>query len=237
MNAPLRLPALLSPRLALGEVRPDHEDLTRDWALMRPHGGFGLIVADPPWAQEMRTPKGYARSPQRHYACQTLRWIETLPVESLAAPDCWLWLWTLNNMLPHAMGVLQAWGFEFSTSGHWTKTTRDGDAALALLRTPAAEHPPPAQLARLSGRNALQMGSGFVLRGAGEPFLIAKRGSPKVASRAVRSVIVAPRGRHSEKPDAAYAAAEALAGDVARVELFARRRRAGWESWGDEVEG
>ena len=234
MNLPLRLPALVSGGLALGGARPDHSEVIRDWAFLRPHGGFGLIVADPPWSQEMRTPKGYAKSPQAHYACQDLRWIQTLPVEMLAAPDCWLWLWSLGNMVPHALGVLEAWGFEFCTSGTWAKTTIAGEAALGLLGT--GEDPKPGSLKRHAGAHPLQFGTGFVLRGAGEPFLIAKRGNPVVRSRAVRSVILAPRGRHSAKPDAAYEAAAALAGDVAKVELFSRRRRAGWSCWGAQAD-
>ena len=237
MNAPFPLPAIARGALQLGQDRPDHRELVADWARMRPHGGFGLIVADPPWSQEMRTPNGYAKSPQAQYRCQSLRWIQTLPVESLAGRDCWLWLWTLGNMVPHAMGVLEAWGFEFCTTGYWAKTTRAGEAALGTLAACPEDRPDPAALARHAGKHPLQFGTGFVLRGAGEPFLIAKRGEPKVRCQSVRSVILAPRGIHSEKPDAAFEAAAALAGDVARLELFSRRRRAGWTVWGDEVEG
>ena len=39
----------------------------------------------------------------------------------MAAPDCLLWLWATNPMLPQAIAVMEAWGFTFKTAGHWSK--------------------------------------------------------------------------------------------------------------------
>lgn len=179
-----------------------------DLLALRPPEGFGCIVCDPPWAFAARSPKGYARSAQRHYACTSLDWIEALPVRDLAAPDCLLWLWATNPMLPQALHVLGSWGFRYVTAGHWAKRGRSGKLAF---------------------------GTGFVLRCAGEPFLIGARGAPKVGSRSVRSVIEAPRREHSRKPDEAYAAAEALTPGVARLDMFSREARPGWTTWGAEA--
>jgi len=44
-----------------------------------------------------------------------------------------------------------------------------------------------------------------------------------------------PRGRHSEKPSEFYALVERVSPGP-RLEMFARRKRAGWSSWGNEVE-
>lgn len=41
--------------------------------------------------------------------------------------------------------------------------------------------------------------------------------------------------RHSEKPESSYRLIEEISPGP-RLELFARRRRDGWESWGNEVE-
>lgn len=40
--------------------------------------------------------------------------------------------------------------------------------------------------------------------------------------------------RHSEKPEETYALIEAVSSEP-RLELFARRKRPGWQSWGNEV--
>jgi N6-adenosine-specific RNA methylase IME4 len=51
----------------------------------------------------------------------------------------------------------------------------------------------------------------------------------------VRQVIIAPPGRHSEKPQQIHEGLERLYADVRRLELFARRERPGWTPWGNEV--
>ena len=144
----------------------------------------------------------------RHYDCMTLDEIKALDVARLAARDCFLWLWATNPMVPQALDVVRSWGFTYQTMGHWAKMAANG---------------------------GLAFGGGYVLRSAGEPFIIAKRGAPSRASRSVRSVIMGPRRAHSQKPEEAFAAAEALSGDVPRLEMFSRRERAGWDAFGDEV--
>jgi N6-adenosine-specific RNA methylase IME4 len=57
----------------------------------------------------------------------------------------------------------------------------------------------------------------------------------KRADRSVRQAILAPRMRHSEKPDAVMLALEKLFGPVRRLELFARRHRPGWTCWGNQL--
>ena len=178
-----------------------------DLVNLRPAGGFSLIMADPPWSYGMRSEKGYAKSPEAHYRTMPVEDIQRLPVGHIAAQDSVLWLWALGNQLPQALAVIAAWGFTFKTSGHWAKTTRHGKQAF---------------------------GTGYILRNAGEPFLIATRGAPKT-SRAVRSVLIAPAREHSRKPDAAFAAAEQMMPEVRRIELFSRQPRAGWDAWGDEA--
>lgn len=175
---------------------------------LRPHGGFGLVMADPPWSFRTFSDKGLDRSADRHYACMDLDDIRTLPVREVAGRDCLLWLWATSPMLPQALDVMAAWGFSFRTAGWWTKRGASG---------------------------RLSFGTGYLLRCAGEPFLLGVRGAPRVRSRSVRSVVEAPRREHSRKPDEAYEAAVALAGDVPRLDLFARERRPGWIAWGDQA--
>jgi N6-adenosine-specific RNA methylase IME4 len=51
------------------------------------------------------------------------------------------------------------------------------------------------------------------------------------------SVIEAPRGRHSQKPERVYELIEQMYPQASRLELFARGRpRPGWAFWGNEVE-
>jgi N6-adenosine-specific RNA methylase IME4 len=47
--------------------------------------------------------------------------------------------------------------------------------------------------------------------------------------------MMAPRGRHSEKPDWAYEMIDSYFPNVPKVEMFARSGRDGWTSWGNEA--
>ena len=179
-----------------------------DFIALRPAGGFDLIMADPPWSFDNWSVSGEAKNAKAQYDCTPLDWIKGLPVSILAADDCVLWLWATNPMLPQAIEVVSSWGFTFKTAGHWAKRTKHGKLAF---------------------------GTGYILRCAGEPFLIGVRGKPRT-TRGVRSVIEGPVREHSRKPDEAFAAAESLMPDGRRVELFSRQARPGWHAWGNEVD-
>ena len=79
------------------------------------------------------------------------------------------------------------------------------------------------------------IGMGYWTRKQAEVCLMATRGKPKRKSRAISQVIKAPRREHSRKPDETYWCIEELvAGPY--LEMFARQKRGGWDSWGNEVE-
>lgn len=184
------------------------QELRRDWQFgaLEP-SSFDLIMADPPWRFETYSALGLEKSPDAHYGTMSAADIKRLPVAELAAGDCLLWLWSTWPLLPLALECVAAWGFTFKTGGAWAKRTRHGKAAF---------------------------GTGYLMRSASEPFLIATRGAPRV-SRSVRNLIDGEARQHSRKPEAAYAAAEKLMPRAMRVELFSRCEREGWSVWGDEV--
>ncbi|WP_282076328.1 MT-A70 family methyltransferase [Epibacterium ulvae] len=169
---------------------------------------YGLIMADPPWSYKNWSAKGDHKNASAQYDCMDLEAIKAMPVGDLAARDCLLWLWATNPMLDQAFDLMSARGFQFKTAGHWSKKTKHGKQAF---------------------------GTGYILRCAGEPFLIGTIGKPKTA-RNVRSVIEGLIREHSRKPDEAFAEAEKLCGNVPRLELFSRQERPGWDAFGNEVE-
>lgn len=80
-------------------------------------------------------------------------------------------------------------------------------------------------------------GTGYWNRNRHEPLLIGTRGG-KVAPAPedlVGSVVEAEVGRHSKKPEIFHEIIEAYHGPRRRIELFARRERPGWATWGNEV--
>lgn len=220
----------MTPRFTLVREKDDSSP-AKSFTAIRPYGGARLIMADPPWRHlDWSTGGNKAKTPGHQYQTQSLAWIEALPVEVLAAHDCLLWLWATAPLLPQAIGVAQAWGFEFKTCGVWVKRTVHGKLAI---------------------------GTGRRLRSSHEPFILAARGKPPVAT-AVRSALVtygrgaailndadpftsigvtveAVRREHSRKPDEAYEAARKCV-EGPSVELFARERREGWTVWGNETD-
>jgi N6-adenosine-specific RNA methylase IME4 len=81
------------------------------------------------------------------------------------------------------------------------------------------------------------LGMGYYFRVNHEILLVGTVGSPSAPppSTRVGSVIQAPKSKHSAKPEAIYAAIEAMYPQAVRLELFSRRQRPGWTAWGKEA--
>ena len=133
-----------------------------------------------------------------------------LPVKRLAEKDCLLFLWATFPQLPEALRLIKAWGFTFKTVAFvWLKRNR---------KSPSWFY-----------------GLGYWTRGNAEICLLAKRGKPKRHRAGVHQFIISPVEEHSKKPDVTRDKIVELAGDLSRVELFARQKTPGWDVWGNEV--
>lgn len=165
------------------------------------------LVADPPWKFGDKLP-GPGRGAEKHYRCMPVEEIEAFPVPEML-PDSVLFLWRVSSMVEEALRVARAWGFVPKAEVVWVKTTTLG---------------------------RVRMGMGRYVRNAHEACIVATRGRFKPSDRGVLSVVHAPRGRHSAKPDAFYAMVERLAAGGPLVELFARTPRPGWRQHGDQLE-
>lgn len=174
-----------------------------------PGGKFPVILADPPWRFRTWSETNQHKAASRHYDLMTLDDIKALPIAGLAAPDCALFLWAINPMIPQALETIEAWGFKFKTVAFtWAKQSPSG----------ASWH----------------MGLGYWNRQNTEQCFLATRGKPKRVAKNVRQLLVAPRREHSRKPDEVHNRIEALL-EGPYLELFARRPRDGWTCWGDEL--
>jgi N6-adenosine-specific RNA methylase IME4 len=65
--------------------------------------------------------------------------------------------------------------------------------------------------------------------------LLATKGKPKRISKSVKQLVVDNRREHSRKPDCVRDRIVELCGDLPRIELFARTRCKGWDSFGDQL--
>jgi N6-adenosine-specific RNA methylase IME4 len=179
-------------------------------------GGFGTVVADPPWrynnaTQELRS-GGRGGQAEHVYPTMSNEELAALPIASIAADRAHLYMWVTNPRLiaDHRgkrdvtpFDIVEAWGFTPITLITWVKP----------------------------GTNGL----GWYFRGQTEHAIFATRGSLGIPAELRQpNVITAPRRRHSAKPDRFVDLVERVS-PAPRVELFARVMRLGWDSWGDEL--
>lgn len=175
-----------------------------------PTGPFGVILADPPWA--FKTFSGKTGTPHRgahdHYGTVATDSLTQIPVASVAAKDCALFMWTVDSHLEEAIALGKAWGFGFKTIAFvWQKMTPRGRPAI---------------------------GMGYWTRKQAEVCLLFTRGKPRRLDKGVRQMINEPKREHSRKPTVQYERIQRLvAGPY--LELFARQERPGWTVWGNET--
>jgi N6-adenosine-specific RNA methylase IME4 len=119
------------------------------------------------------------------------------------------YLWTTNAFIAEAHEVARAWGFEPKTLLTWVKLKRD--------------------------RPEVSIKIGYWYRLATEHIVFGVRGRQRLLGPAVPTAFLLPRFPHSEKPEFFYKLIEAQS-PARYLELFARRLRPGWASWGNEIE-
>jgi N6-adenosine-specific RNA methylase IME4 len=183
-----------------------------------PTGKYGAILADPPWHFKSNSAAAPGRNAIGHYDCMSLADICALPVASIAADNCALFMWITGPFLATGAhrDVMSAWGFKPSGMGFvWVKTNPRAPGLFTM-------------------KQDLHMGGGFTTRKNAEFCLIGKRGKSVRIAKDVHEIIIAPRREHSRKPEETYTRIERYcAGPY--LELFARQQRAGWDSWGNQT--
>jgi N6-adenosine-specific RNA methylase IME4 len=80
-----------------------------------------------------------------------------------------------------------------------------------------------------------RLGTGYPLRGQTEHCLLFSRGQPLFLPGEASTLLKGRVREHSRKPDEFYALVERIC-PGSKLELFARERRDGWETWGAECE-
>lgn len=194
----------------------------RSSALLDLVGEYSTIVADPPWdvkfGQDTKRgerdstggPKGgWVSEANINYNTMTLDEIKALPVASAAAENAHLYIWTINAYIEQTYALARAWSFRPVALLTWAKTPR-----------------------------GLGFGGAFVQ--TTEHVLFCRRGLD-IAKQRVDSTWwnwTRPEKdtgpKHSRKPEAFQRLVESVSPGP-YLEMFARRKRDGWDVWGNEV--
>lgn len=185
-----------------------------------PSEKYDVIYADPPWdyGGKMQYDKSSIKSinvgfeknvfisaANFKYPTLKLKELKELDVNSIAADDCILFMWTTGPQMANSIELGKAWGFEYKTIAFvWDKQV----------------HNP--------GRYTLSQ-TEFVLA-----FKKGRFPTPRGA-RNVRQLLSIHRGEHSEKPEKVIDGITKMFPEQKKIELFARNNYIGWDNWGLEI--
>ena len=173
---------------------------------------YKTILADPPWQFSNRTGKMAPEHKRlNRYSTLKLKEIMEIPVANIAVERSHLYLWVPNALLKEGLQVMEAWGFKYKANIVWHKVRKDGGP---------------------DGR-----GVGFYFINTTELIHFGIRGNLRTLKPGRRQVniIRTQKREHSRKPDELYNIIEACSPGP-YLELFARGKKTGWDSWGNETE-
>lgn len=192
-------------------------------------GKYNVILADPPVPFEVwgKRPGGTdSRSAEAHYSTMTWADLNGLGphIEAVSADNACLFLWMCQPLLIETLEMARQWGYSYRTKAFsWVKTYQT--------------------------RSTFFVGMGYWTRANTEDVLLFTRGNPKRVHKDVYQVlatlentpdetpaVIAPMTRHSEKPSEVHDRIERLVSGPF-LELFARKRRDGWATLGNELDG
>ncbi len=185
-------------------------------------GKYNIVLADPPWSYTGQQDKWGAAA--KFYPTMTNQELLDFPMMKYLSHRGILFLWATSPKLDFAIECIKAWGLTYRGVGFvWVKTKRDG--------TPIA-----AQGVRPSIIKPL---TEFVLcaskQETGRPLTLFDEAAVQTI---FDDVVFYPKQEHSRKPDLVQDRIDKMypSSIYSKIELFARRKRDGWDSWGNEVE-
>lgn len=132
--------------------------------------------------------------------------IKSLKIANHADADCELYLWTTQKYLQFSFEIVKQWGFKYCQILTWCKTPRG--TGQGGIYCPTTEFLLLSRIGKMPQKQRIN-----------STWFHTKR----------------PHNSHSTKPEFFQDLIETVS-DAPRLELFARRKRPGWDVWGNEVE-
>lgn len=219
--------------------------------------GYGTLIIDIPWpggstrkSTSSKT-RGWQGRQDVPYLSLRPSQILDLPIRELMAVSSVILMWCPPSQVQLAMEALKEWGFSFVTMFPWIKVVehpkRDviarADHNLRVYTQRVGETEWPEATTDLVQQHLIY-GPGPWVQHCTEYVIIARSGKPFGSlgnpRPARKGVIVAPRQEHSRKPDDLHQWVESKQQSDTPfpgpwLEMYARRRRAGWTVMGDQI--
>ena len=174
---------------------------------------YQIICADPPWKQSKGGKKAVRPNTSGKpldYNVLSLCNIRDILISAniMSEDNHVLFLWTIDKYLKEAEQIAKDIDYKLHARMVWNKVTGI----------------PAAFTIRYGHEYLLYMYCGKLIPVAKE-----QRGK-------WHSVFTEQVKKHSQKPEIAYEMIESLYPDIDKLELFARKKRKGWDVWGNEVD-
>jgi N6-adenosine-specific RNA methylase IME4 len=180
-----------------------------------PDRRYDVMLLDPPWAYTGSPTKWAAAA--KFYDLMSPAEIAALPVRDWLNPRSVVFLWATSPRLDVAMDTIRAWGLHYRGIAFvWVKTRKDGLTPVGAQGVRPSIVKPTTEYVIAASATA-----------SGRPL--------PVRDEAVAQVVLAPKGEHSQKPEEVQSRIERLYPSASKAELFARRHRAGWSCYGDQL--
>ena len=180
-----------------------------------PNKKYSVIYADPAWQYNSKQYQDSDRDMKpldSFYATMTTKDICDMPVKNITNDDCVCFMWVTDSHLEDGLKVMKSWGFKYKTIAFtWVKQT--------------------------SQNNLCYNFSPYTLKST-EICIVGVKGklsNVKVVNN-IKGLVFAERTKHSEKPNEIRDLISKWCGNKLRIELFAREKVDGWDSWGNEIE-
>lgn len=178
---------------------------------------FDLIYVDCPWYYHSDGTGSNLAS--KHYNLMSQEDLKALPIKSILNKNAAVLMWATGPRLDYAVDLLKSWDLHYrGVAFIWVKTRADGKIINGQGVPPTFTKPT----------------TEFVLLGttkkSGRPIPLQKFNTPQV--------VLAPRGKHSEKPKIFRELIEqTFKPPYEKLEMFARKPVPGWTCIGDGING
>ena len=172
-----------------------------------PNKKYNTIVLDPAWDITLSGKINYRpnRKTRLDYSTMSLEEIKQIPLHKIANIGSHIYTWTTNKMLPYTFDVLKDWGVNYHLTLVWTK--------------------PNGMMPCFGYKFATE----FCLLG------FYQKPMQKFNNMAKLNWFKSPSIKpHSTKPQIFFNLVDEMSPDP-KIEMFARKRRLGWDCWGNEV--
>ena len=174
---------------------------------------FDVIITDPPWSYYGAQDKMGAAG--KEY--DTITDLDLLAWKYPLSKNGLLFMWATCPRLNFAMDCIKEHGLYYrGVAFVWVKTKQDGSPIGAQGVRPSTVKP-VVELVLVASPRMI-----------GRPL--------KLHNEAIRQVVFAPKGEHSQKPEEVQDRIELMYPDATKAEFFARRQRNGWQCFGNQTD-